>query len=294
MSTAVVEMKPRVSLLETVADKYGMDPRAFEATLRATVVPTNCSREQFAAFLMVANQYGLNPLTKEIYAFPSRNGGIQPIVSIDGWINIVNSHPAFDGVEFDDQFDNEGRLTAVTAKVWRKDRGKPTVVTEYMAECRRGTDTWKQWPARMLRHKAMIQAARYAFGFSGVIDPDEYERMVDAGRPIPPPIAVVAADAPRTAPGEETVVWDDPPHDAETGELQADASADFGETVQAETETDRLMRCEQALADAAAKGIDALKAAWSGIDVEDRKTLKAALENRFKPIAVEADQRGAR
>ena len=29
----------------------------------------------------------------------------------------------------------------------------------------------------MLRHKALIQCARYAFGFAGLIDPDEAERM---------------------------------------------------------------------------------------------------------------------
>jgi hypothetical protein len=29
----------------------------------------------------------------------------------------------------------------------------------------------------MLRHKAAIQAGRYAFGFSGIIDPDEADRL---------------------------------------------------------------------------------------------------------------------
>jgi len=33
----------------------------------------------------------------------------------------------------------------------------------------------------MLRHKATIQAARYAFGLSGIIDPDEAERFEQAG-----------------------------------------------------------------------------------------------------------------
>jgi hypothetical protein len=55
-----------------------------------------------------------------------------------------------------------------------------------MAECKRDTDTWKKWPARMLRHKAAIQAARYAFGFAGIYDLDEAERMkTQAGAGIP-------------------------------------------------------------------------------------------------------------
>jgi hypothetical protein len=43
--------------------------------------------------------------------------------------------------------------------------------------CFRNTDPWKQWPRRMLRHKAAIQCARVAFGISGVMEPDEAERF---------------------------------------------------------------------------------------------------------------------
>jgi hypothetical protein len=65
--------------------------------------------------------------------------------------------------------------------MYRKNTSRPVTVTEYMNECKRNTDTWKTWPARMLRHKATIQAGRYAFGISGIIDPDEAERFQDAG-----------------------------------------------------------------------------------------------------------------
>lgn len=174
--TTLTTTEPRRSVLVTMATKYSMEPQAFEATLRATVVPNNTTREQFAAFLVVANEYGLNPLTKEIYAFPAKSGGIVPIVSIDGWCNLINSHPQCDGVEFDDHVVGD-KVTAITARLWRKDRSKPIVVTEYLAECQRNTDTWKQYPRRMLRHKALIQCARYAFGFAGIVDPDEAERM---------------------------------------------------------------------------------------------------------------------
>lgn len=173
---ATIERKPR-SVLVDMADRYGMEPAAFEATLRATVCKGNVSREEFAAFLVVAKEHRLNPLTKEIYAFPAKGGGIQPIVSIDGWARIINEHPQLDGIEFDDHLDDTGALTAITCRIWRKDRRLPVLVTEYMAECRRQTDTWRTWPARMLRHKALIQCARYAFGFSGIVDPDEFERM---------------------------------------------------------------------------------------------------------------------
>ena len=172
---AVIERQPR-SVLVDMSSRYGMEPAAFESTLRATVCKGNISREEFAAFLLVAKEYGLNPMTKELYAFPAKGGGIQPIVSIDGWARIINDHPMFDGMEFEDVRDGDD-LTAITCRMHRKDRSRSIEATEYMSECRRSTDVWKTWPRRMLRHKAMIQCARYAFGFSGIVDPDEYERM---------------------------------------------------------------------------------------------------------------------
>ncbi|MEI6439019.1 MAG: recombinase RecT [Alphaproteobacteria bacterium] len=167
---------PPKSVLIFMADRYGMEAPAFEATVRATVCKGSVSREEFAAFLLVAKEHRLNPLTKEIFAFPAKGGGIQPIVSIDGWARIINEHPAFDGMTFQDELDGR-EVVAITCQMFRKDRSHPIAATEYMVECRRTTDVWKTWPRRMLRHKAMIQAARYAFGFSGIVDPDEYERI---------------------------------------------------------------------------------------------------------------------
>lgn len=166
------------SLVDSMAARYDMEPAAFVSAIKATVIKGDCSNEQFAAFLMVAKEYDLNPLTKEIYAFPDR-GGITPIVSIDGWMNLINSHPQFDGMEFTDTHGDDGKLSSVECRMFRKDRARPISVIEYMSECYRQTDPWKKWPNRMLRHKAAIQCARYAFGFSGIMEPDEYERMRD-------------------------------------------------------------------------------------------------------------------
>lgn len=178
-ATNIAEHPRQKSVLLDMADRFGMEPAAFEATLRATVFPANGSKEQLAAFLLVAKKYSLDPVTKQIYAFPTQGGGIQPIVSIDGWMYLINSHPQFDGMEFEDTLDASGKLLSITCRMFRKDRGHPVSVTEYMSECSRSTSTWKQWPARMLRHKSAIQASRYAFGFSGIMEPDEAERMVD-------------------------------------------------------------------------------------------------------------------
>lgn len=187
------------SLIDTMSASYSMDAAAFARTVKATCMPQNSSDEDFAAFLLVAHQHKLNPVTREIYAFPKKGGGVQPIVGIDGWMTLINSHPQFDGMEFDDNLDTKGNLASITCRIYRKDRQRPVIVTEYMEECRRPTEPWQKWPARMLRHKAAIQAARYAFGFAGIIDPEEAERspeVITSNVVAPPPQLTRVEEAP--------------------------------------------------------------------------------------------------
>jgi len=158
-----------------MAAKFNADPAKLLDTLKATVFSAARNNEELQALVIVSNQYGLNPLTKEIYAFPAKGGGIVPVVSIDGWANLANSHPAMDGVDFEWCHD-EGKLISCTAIIYRKDRTHPVKVTEYLSECKRATDPWKM-EHRMLRHKAFCQCVRIAFGFSGIYDEDEAERI---------------------------------------------------------------------------------------------------------------------
>lgn len=199
-------------LLEFMADKYGLRPQEFADTVRKTCGLATASAEEFAAFVMVAREYDLNPMLREIFAFPKRGGGIVPIVSVDGWVNLVNSHPACDGFEFDVEHDDKGELVAITCRMYRKDRNRPVVVTEYYAECKRDTDPWKM-KHRMLRHKAMIQAARYAFGFSGIYDEDEGAKIAEMRDVTPPaPPKPPAPPSLQISPKADIV-------DAETGEI---------------------------------------------------------------------------
>ena len=163
------------TLTQTLATKLDMgDGEGLIETLKATAFKGQVSDAQMTALLVVANQYALNPWTKEIYAFPDKNNGIVPVVGVDGWSRIINSHPQFDGMEF------EQDAESCTCVIYRKDRGRPIKVTEWMSECKRGTGPWQSHPRRMLRHKSMIQCARLAFGYGGIYDQDEAERIVDA------------------------------------------------------------------------------------------------------------------
>ena len=165
-----------VSLTTALAKKLdiGGDGAELVETLKATAFKGNVSDAQMTALMVVANQYGLNPWTKEIYAFPDRQNGIVPVVGVDGWSRIINQHPQFDGVEFEQSGES------CTCSIYRKDRKHPTRITEFMKECSRGTGPWQTHPRRMLRHKAFIQCARIAFGYSGIYDDDEAIRIAEA------------------------------------------------------------------------------------------------------------------
>lgn len=192
------EIAAPVSLVSRFADRFGVDKHKLLATLKATafrqrkdgVVITD---DQMMALLVVAEQYKLNPFTKEIFAFEDK-GAIIPVVSVDGWTRIINEHPALNGIEF--RYADKATKPARGKECpdWcevilhRKDREHPTIVREYLDEVYqppRGRDggfdgPWQSHTKRMLRHKALIQGSRIAFGFAGIYDEDEAHRIVQS------------------------------------------------------------------------------------------------------------------
>lgn len=168
MSTSLVALGNKLS------ERFGMGENGDTlAILKATAFKGQVNDSQMVALMIVADQYGLNPFTKEIYAFPDQNNGIVPVVGVDGWSRIINTHPQFDGMDFvqDDE--------SCTCIIHRKDRSHPVKVTEWLAECKRPVKPWQTHPKRMLRHKALIQCARLAFGYVGIYDLDEAERIAE-------------------------------------------------------------------------------------------------------------------
>lgn len=216
---AAREAKPRTAL-EALASRLQLNPTVLTKTLRQTAFSACKTDEEFVALVVVANAYGLDPLLKEIYAFPAKGGGIVPMVSIDGWIRIMNEHPQFDGVEFDHIVNEKGNLEAIEAVFYRKDRSRPVKVIEYLEENKRGTEPWKMMPNRMLRHRALIQGARIAFGFSGVAS--EGDEEVETYRADPRPVQAL----PDTRTLGEQIGDEIPAFDGETGEIEAEAQAE--------------------------------------------------------------------
>lgn len=180
-----------------LGERFGMegDGRELVQVLKSTAFKGEVTDAQMAALMVVANQYGLNPFTRELFAFPDKQNGIVPVVGVDGWSRIINSHPQFDGIEFhyaDEFVTMPGAKPApewIECHIHRKDRSRPVVAREYLDEVYRApfkgkygdvTGPWQTHTKRFLRHKAMIQCARLAFGYGGIYDQDEAERIVEA------------------------------------------------------------------------------------------------------------------
>jgi phage recombination protein Bet len=268
-TVAAIAPQRKSSLLEVMAQKYHMDPQTFATTVRKTAMPANATNEEFAAFMMVAKEYNLNPILKEIHAFPKKGGGIQPIVSIDGWISLVNQHPQSDGFEFEWNTAANGDPISCKCTMYRKDRAHPVVVEEFLAECYRATEPWKM-KHRMLRHKALMQAARYAFGFSGIMDQDEAETIAQM-RDITP-----ATPRPQMADFEPAKTEADVPEtadqvDEETGEITEVGVPDALELGRVARRENRPRRAIDGLTEAEA---EAWKSGWDEVDDELQKAAK--------------------
>ena len=211
--------------LTVMAKQVGLDPSKLKKILKATIIrpikadeankieAREATDEELTVFLMVANKYHLNPILKEIYAFPDKkSGAIIPIVSTDGWNNLMLSNPKYKTHKYNYSeklvthagarpcpewieciiyrvvtkpiLDHEGKaMKDGNGKVSVYREESEVAVREYLDECYRSFKTpgpWQTHTKRMLRHKVKIQAAREALGFSDIYDRDEAERIVEA------------------------------------------------------------------------------------------------------------------
>lgn len=172
-----------MNALEAMAARLNVSAVSLKSTLVQTVFK-GCSDAEFVAMVIVSNTYQLNPLLREIYAYPKKGGGIQAIVGYDGWIKIANSHPQYDGYESDHIEEENGNLKAVEGILYRKDRNHPTKKLVYLKEFKRNTDPWNNSPHHMLDVRCFCHTVRLALGIPlGVEGIDD----LDAGLTIEQP-----------------------------------------------------------------------------------------------------------
>ncbi|WP_053062568.1 RecT family recombinase [Photobacterium aquae] len=198
------EEKP--SLIRAFASRYEIDPAKVLDTLKKVIFkPKNGDPEiedvTLMSFLLVCQRYDLDPFRKEIIPMQDKRGGFIPVVTIDGWLKVITTHPDCDGFEFIYSSEkisvpdlNRQVPASCTCIMYRKNWSHPVKIEELTVNCYRpkltlrdnrgGTyqiDTpWQTHFERLLRHKATIQTARYTFGMSDIYDQDEYERIIES------------------------------------------------------------------------------------------------------------------
>lgn len=186
--------------LELVAANVGATTEEVTEVIKGMIISSKnqhgagATDAEMAIVASVCAKYGLNPLVKECAAFVS-GGKLQMVVMIDGFYKVVNRQPDFDGVTFEDHFDEKGDLVSITCSMHLKNRSHPVTVTEYLKECKDPkSSVWVKWPGRMLRHKAYIQCARMAFGLTEMVDNDEADRIRSGERDVTPQPARATVD----------------------------------------------------------------------------------------------------
>ena len=142
--------------------------------------------------LRTARQYCLDPTQAEVIFVQYEKNDWQALISVDGWMTFINRHPAFIGITFSQSSDKASHLDVwIECAIHRSDRSIPISIREYLSEVQGESEIWKQMPRRMLRHKALIQCARLAFGMSGSSMNDtasgaqEAEKVTNGNTPTP-------------------------------------------------------------------------------------------------------------
>lgn len=128
-------------------------------TLKATVAQ-GLSDPEFALFAEHCKGTGLNPFKKEVWAIKAGNR-LQIMTGLNGYLQIANSHPQFDGMTV--EVDNDQKPSKAICKVYRKDRKYPAEGVALMSEYGKSTPIWQQMPRVMLTKVAKSIALREAF-----------------------------------------------------------------------------------------------------------------------------------
>lgn len=164
--------------------RSGMSPESFVQALSQTSLSQVgvWSEVDLQTFLLAAERLGLSPVGREVFlirAGDQLTDAPLVVIGVDGWSKVLNSHKKFAGMQFRESEELVDGIPAwIECTMHRWDRRVPTSVREYFGEVRGNSLPWLTHPRRMLRHKALVQCARLAFGLVGVYDHDEAQRIL--------------------------------------------------------------------------------------------------------------------
>jgi len=160
--------------------------------VRRTCAP-KATDDEFALFMDIVKQSGLNPLTGEVWCVKYGTAPAQIFVGKDGYVKRASGFDVYDGYD-DGYYDENGaefkapvpgkKIIGAWCKVYRKDRSKPTQSYVLLSEYDKHQSNWKSMPLFMIKKVAVAQAHRSAFlsNFAGTYDESEQwkdERIVE-------------------------------------------------------------------------------------------------------------------
>ena len=161
---SVKQISPVAKALKCAAQAVGVTPKDLSAWF--SQYPQLSEATQESCLRLIA-EYRLNPRADEIDLIQFEEGRWQVFITVNGWAKLINAHPAFCGIEFSEASElEEGVPIWMGCAIYRTDRVKPIVIREYFSEMKTEHAAWQQMPRRMLRHRAMQQCARLAFGIT--------------------------------------------------------------------------------------------------------------------------------
>jgi hypothetical protein len=182
----VKQLSPIAKALKRAAQEITMTPKELTAWLSQYPQLSEVSQE---TCLRLIAEYRLNPRADELDLIQFEEGRWQVFITVNGWAKLINAHPAFCGIEFSEASElEEGVPIWMGCAIYRTDRVKPIEVKEYFSEMKTEHVAWQQMPRRMLRHRAMQQCARLAFGIT-VPECKPSSNSVSASPGVPPSAA---------------------------------------------------------------------------------------------------------
>jgi hypothetical protein len=135
-----------------------------EAELQAWIdLQVMAPKQTLLALLRIARKHNLDPLKEEVALALYDDSHWQAYITVEGYSKILNRHPAFDGIAFNQSAEESNGVPIwMECSIYRKDRIMPTVVREYFEEVKREQVLWQKMPRRMLRNRVIQQCARLA------------------------------------------------------------------------------------------------------------------------------------
>lgn len=202
---ATPENKELSALVKVFSEKYCLDKDSVVPMIHQiafmSAEPETVTTGDVLVLMTAANHYNLDPFMREIYACINDYGRYEPVVTVAGWSKVINRQANFGCVQFRYAPNTLKVETSqecpewIECEIYTKGYERPTVVREYLIDNYRNTTWWDNSTARQLRHKALIQGGRLAFGLTGIADADEVSLPKPARVKKSGPAAVAKLDA---------------------------------------------------------------------------------------------------